>query len=114
MLIGVGLDGHVGSLYPDSRAVKEQKLVVIPVVKPTSSSITLSLPTMLASKNIVIGTGGTSKKYPLGKAECMVKAIESDPETINSYPAVAFRNRAKWLIDEGAAALLKGSYQKDN
>ena len=52
MLIGVGLDGHVGSVYPDSEAVAYQGFDCISVVKPTSSSISFSLPTMLKSKEL--------------------------------------------------------------
>jgi 6-phosphogluconolactonase len=105
MLIGVGLDGHVGSLYPNSEAVKETQKLVIPVVKPTSSSITLSLPMMLASKQIVIASAGKSEKYPMGKAEGMLRALQA-PETPDTFPACAFRGNAQWLLDEGAASLL--------
>lgn len=107
MLIGVGLDGHVGSVYPHSGAVADTRSGVLSVMKPTSSSISLTLPTMLAAKQIVIATAGKSDKYPLGKAEGMFRALEKDDETIESFPAVAFRQSAKWLLDEGAASLLK-------
>ena len=106
MLIGVGLDGHVGSVYPDSEAVAYQGFDCISVVKPTSSSISFSLPTMLKSKEIIIATAGKSDKYPLGKAEGMVKALQSD-DTINTFPAVAFRDKAKWFMDKDASQLLK-------
>ena len=48
-LIGVGLDGHVGSVYPDSAAVEATENV-ISVVKTSSQSISLSLGVMLASR----------------------------------------------------------------
>jgi 6-phosphogluconolactonase/glucosamine-6-phosphate isomerase/deaminase len=79
---------------------------VVSVVKPASSSISLSLPVMKASKQIVIASAGKSDKYPLGKAEGMVRALEAD-ETVHSFPAMAFRDGATWILDEGAAALLK-------
>ena len=108
-LIGAGLDGHVGSLYPDSEAIKDTSgATVLSVIKPSSSSITLSLPVMLASREIVVASGGSSKKYPLGKAEGMVRALEAD-ETPVTYPAMAFRHKAKWLMDSGAAGLLKNT-----
>ena len=107
MLIGVGLDGHVGSVYPFSEAVEYQGMDCISVIKPTSSSISLSLPTMINTQNIIIASGGKSDKYPLGKAEGMFKALESDEESITSFPALAFRDKAKWLLDSSAAQLLK-------
>ena len=106
MLIGVGLDGHIGSIYPDSEAVSYQGMNCISVIKPNSSSISLSLQTMINTKNIIIASGGKSDKYPLGKAEGMFKALESKEETITSFPAIALREKAKWLLDENAAQLL--------
>ena len=102
-LIGVGLDGHVGSLYPDCPEVGMTGDWVLPV---KGKSITLSLPVMTASKQIVVASAGKSDKYPLGKAEAMVRALEAD-ETPTSFPAMAFRNKALWILDEGAAAMLK-------
>mmetsp|Transcript_7870 Transcript_7870/g.11926 ORF Transcript_7870/g.11926 Transcript_7870/m.11926 type:complete len:276 (+) Transcript_7870:65-892(+) len=105
-LIGMGLDGHIGSLYPESEAVQDLESVVVPVVKPSSSSITLSLPTMLNSREIVVASAGASEKYPLGKAEGVARAL-GGKETPLSFPGSALAGgRAAWLIDEGAAALL--------
>jgi len=103
MLIGVGLDGHVGSLYPNCPEVEIKGEWVLPVKE---KSITLSLPVMLAAKKIVVASAGKSEKYPLGKAEAMVRALEAD-ESLSSFPAVAFRDQATWILDEGAAAMLK-------
>jgi len=103
MLIGVGLDGHVGSLYPDCPEVDMKGDWVLAVKE---KSITLSLPVMQNSKQIVVASAGKSEKYPLGKAEAMVRALEAK-ETTTSFPAVAFRDQATWILDEGAAAMLK-------
>jgi hypothetical protein len=46
---------------------------VLPVKE---KSITLSLPVMKASKKIVVASAGKSEKYPLGKAEAMVRKIK--------------------------------------
>eukprot|EP00277_Geminigera_cryophila_P031622 CAMPEP_0173062370 /NCGR_PEP_ID=MMETSP1102-20130122/3776_1 /TAXON_ID=49646 /ORGANISM="Geminigera sp., Strain Caron Lab Isolate" /LENGTH=281 /DNA_ID=CAMNT_0013929025 /DNA_START=46 /DNA_END=891 /DNA_ORIENTATION=+ len=103
MLIGVGLDGHIGSLYPDCPEVEKKGEWVLPV---KAKSISLSLPVMQAAKKIVVASAGKSDKYPLGKAEAMVRALEAD-ETPSTFPAMAFREQATWILDEGAAAMLK-------
>jgi len=108
-LIGVGTDGHIGSLYPNTPAVEEKDRLVISVVKPSSSSISLSLPVMVASKVAVVASAGKSQKYPLGKAEAMIRCLEAD-ETPASFPASALRDTALWLMDQDAASLLKGKY----
>ena len=64
----------VGSLYPNSANVAEKKRAVVPVIKSSSSSISLSLPVMLASKSAVIACAGKDAKSPLGKAEAMVSS----------------------------------------
>mmetsp|Transcript_50985 Transcript_50985/g.159311 ORF Transcript_50985/g.159311 Transcript_50985/m.159311 type:complete len:204 (-) Transcript_50985:140-751(-) len=105
MLIGVGLDGHIGSLYPDREEVMDKDKWVLPVVKSSSSSITLSLPLIKSSRKIVVASAGKSEKYPLGKAEAMVRALEKN-ETPSTFPASALRNCATWIMDDGAAELL--------
>ena len=51
LLIGVGTDGHVGSIYPNLPDV-ESRRVVVPVTQPANKpvKISLSLAAMLASK----------------------------------------------------------------
>ena len=107
-LIGVGLDGHIGSLYPDCPEVDMTSAWVLPVKE---KSITLSLPVMKASKQVVVASAGKSEKYPMGKAEAMVRALEAD-ETPSSFPAMALRDQATWILDEGAAAMLKPAVTK--
>eukprot|EP00287_Rhodomonas_sp_CCMP768_P006889 CAMPEP_0196720402 /NCGR_PEP_ID=MMETSP1091-20130531/3206_1 /TAXON_ID=302021 /ORGANISM="Rhodomonas sp., Strain CCMP768" /LENGTH=309 /DNA_ID=CAMNT_0042061631 /DNA_START=17 /DNA_END=946 /DNA_ORIENTATION=- len=105
MLIGVGLDGHIGSLYPDSPQVAEKEKWVIPRVTDASSSITLSLPVIAAANDIVVASAGKSEKYPEGKAVAMKRALQGD-ETAASFPASALAGSATWILDEGAAAQL--------
>ncbi len=109
MLIGVGDDGHVGSLYPGRSEVLEEAAWVLPVEMKQPGSITLSLPVMSAAKNVVIAACGVSEKYPQGKSDGMARAIEGD-ETPTSFPAAALRGVAEWVIDEAAASKLSSPY----
>ena len=65
-LIGVGDDGHVGSLYSDREevAVDASGPWVLPVAMKDPPSITLSLPVMAGAKEVVVAACGVSDKYP--------------------------------------------------
>ena len=106
LLIGVGTDGHVGSIYPNLPDVGSRRAVV-PVTQPASKpvKISLSLAAMRAGRASVVACAGKSAKAPLGKAEAMVRGLEGD-ETPMTFPASALRGQATWLLDEDSAALL--------
>lgn len=111
-LIGVGDDGHIGSLYPS----REEVLVrrdgpwVLPVTMKQPPSITLSLPVMQSAKKVVVAACGVSEKYPQGKSAGMRRAIADETETIQSFPAVGLRCCALWVMDEAAASKLGDKY----
>jgi 6-phosphogluconolactonase len=111
-LIGVGDDGHVGSLYPN----REEVLVgsdgpwVLPVEMKKPPSITLSLPVMAAARQVVVAACGVSDKYPQGKSEGMRRAVADTTETIQTFPAVGLRSVATWIMDEAASSKLGDVY----
>lgn len=109
-LIGVGLDGHVGSIYPNIPDV-ESACKVVPItgvdgMGKISTKLSLSIRSMLASKLAVVACAGKSAKAPRGKAEAMVRALEAPDETPMSFPASALREKATWLLDKDTASLL--------
>ena len=118
-LIGVGDDGHIGSLYPN----REEVLVgssdgstttscpwVLPVEMKEPPSITLSLPVMQNARQIVVAACGVSDKYPQGKSAGMKRAISSTEETLQTFPAVGLRESATWVMDKAAASALGDDY----
>jgi len=111
-LIGVGDDGHIGSLYPDRDEVLMDGPWVLPVDMKDPPSITLSLPVMKAAKQVVIAACGVSDKYPQGKSAGMRRAIVDEEETLSSFPAVGLRDVATWIMDEAAASKLGDAYTK--
>lgn len=110
-LIGVGDDGHVGSLYPNREEVLNTQNWVLPVCMKDPPSITLSLPVMTAAKQVVIAACGVSDKYPQGKSAGMYRAIEATDESLTSFPAVGLREKAVWVLDQAAASKLSDVYQ---
>mmetsp|Transcript_5448 Transcript_5448/g.18083 ORF Transcript_5448/g.18083 Transcript_5448/m.18083 type:complete len:338 (+) Transcript_5448:62-1075(+) len=110
MLVGVGDDGHVGSLYPGRDEVADATgRWVLPVEMKVPGSITLSLPVMAAAKEVVIAACGVSDKYPKGKSAAMARGIEGD-ETPQTFPAVGLRGVATWVVDAAAASTLSFEY----
>jgi 6-phosphogluconolactonase len=111
-LIGVGDDGHIGSLYPHRPEVLDTTTSsVLAVTMKSPPSITLSLPVMQNAHQVVVAACGVSEKYPLGKSDAMRRAIVSESETVASFPAVGLRNVATWIVDEAAASQLGEAYQ---
>jgi len=111
MLIGVGDDGHVGSLYPGRSEVADASGAwVLPVDMKEPGSISLSLSVMAGASEVIIAACGVSDKYPQGKSAGMARAIEGE-ETSESFPASALRSVATWIIDEAAASKLSSEYQ---
>jgi 6-phosphogluconolactonase len=112
-LIGVGDDGHIGSLYPnrDEVLVSDPDKWVLDVGMKSPPSITLTLPVMANAKQVVVAACGVSDKYPQGKSAGMYRAIASTEETIQSFPAVGLRPTATWVLDKAAASKLGDEYQ---
>jgi 6-phosphogluconolactonase len=111
-LIGVGDDGHVGSLYPNRDEVLESKKWVLSVDMKDPPSITLSLPVMANAKEVVVAACGVSEKYPQGKSDAMKRAVVNEDETLQTFPAVGLRKTATWIMDEAAASKLGDAYIK--
>jgi 6-phosphogluconolactonase len=105
-LIGVGDDGHIGSLYPNRDEVLRTDVWVLPVEMKKPPSITLSLPVMMSAKQVVVAACGVSDKYPQGKSDGMRRAIVDPNETPQTFPASSLRPVATWILDDAAASKL--------
>ncbi len=103
MLLGMGSDGHVGSLYPNRPEVlSSSSALVLPVNKGSGpSSITLSLAVMNAARASVVAMTGASK------ADAVMMCLE-DKQPAGAFPAQLVRSvgGVTWLLDEGAASKL--------
>ena len=100
-LIGVGDDGHIGSLYPDRDEINiTTGPWVVSSYKKDPPGISLSLPVMQRAKRTVIAAAGWSVKYPNGKSSAMRMAIVDENVTPSTFPACALRECALWILDE--------------
>jgi len=100
VLLGVGRDGHTASLFPDSPALFDDRLVVATAApEPPHVRITFTLRMIrLASRVLVLASGSD-------KARAMRRALEDEPST--TVPASLLRwPQVCWFLDEAAAAEL--------
>ncbi|WP_409426276.1 6-phosphogluconolactonase [Mycobacterium sp. SMC-11] len=104
-LLGMGPEGHINSLFPDTAAVKENTRLVVGVPdspKPPPRRITLTLPAIQRSREVWLVVAGESK------AEAVAAAVGgADPVAVPAAGATG-RQQTVWLLDEAAAAQLPG------
>lgn len=100
-LLGMGGEGHVNSLFPDTAAVRETNRLVVGVPaspKPPPRRISLTLPAVRNSREVWLVVSGAAK------AEAVAAAVGgADPVEVPAAGAIG-REQTVWLLDEAAAA----------
>ena len=102
VLLGVGQDGHVASLFPGGAALADARLVVAvgDAPKPPSGRLTLTLPVLAQAARVVVMAFGQSK------AAVIWEAIERVDSTLPLALVLRRAQRGLVLLDDGAAASL--------
>ncbi|MBI3215201.1 MAG: 6-phosphogluconolactonase [Mycobacterium sp.] len=102
-LLGMGGEGHVNSLFPNTAAVLEQNRMVIGVEdspKPPPRRITLTLPAVQRSREVWLVVSGAAK------ADAVAAAIGgAAPVEVPAAGAVGLE-KTVWLLDNEAASAL--------
>lgn len=102
LLLGVGPDGHVASLFPESPALYDERQVV-PVrgaPKPPPTRLTLSLATINSAREVWLIAAGEEKA---GAARL---ALSGAGATAIPAAGVSGRVATRWLLDRAAASRL--------
>jgi 6-phosphogluconolactonase len=102
LLLGVGPDGHIASLFPESPSLYDER-AVIPVrgaPKPPPTRISLSLTTIGCAREVWLVAAGEEK------AGAVRLALSGAGPT--AVPAAGAKGRAstRWLLDRAAASRL--------
>ena len=103
VLLGVGPDGHVASLFPNAPTLRQRKKV-LPAeagLEPFVDRVTLSIPALKSAKEIVFVLAGE------GKADAAARAFAAKPS--QETPASLVRaggGRTVAILDRAAAANL--------
>lgn len=97
VLLGMGADGHIASIFPKGRAVKEKDRRFTYDYAPVEPKlrITATIPVIRAADKIFILVSGNSKREAL-------KRVFADTGSIEETPARAVKD-ANWLVDRAAA-----------
>jgi 6-phosphogluconolactonase len=102
-LLGMGGEGHINSLFPETPAVRESERLVVGVTdspKPPPRRITLTLPAVQRSREVWLVVSGS------GKADAVAAAIGgAKPVDVPAAGAIG-REATVWLLDEEAASKL--------
>jgi len=107
VLLGVGEDGHIASVFPEHPVAYEQRAVsaVRGSPKPPPTRITLTLPTVNTAEEVWLVATGAEKSRVIGMAMAGAGAVQ--------LPAagVAGVERTLWLLDRAAAAEVKPRFR---
>ena len=104
ILLGLGEDGHTGSLFPGTSAITERHRLVVSVwvEKLETYRITVTLPLINAARTVAFLVSGSKK------AEVLKQTLSETPSE-QRLPAQLVRptnGRLVWIVDWEAAALL--------
>ncbi|GGM61440.1 6-phosphogluconolactonase [Micromonospora sonchi] len=104
LLLGVGEDGHVASVFPEHPVHHESRPVsaVRDSPKPPPVRVTLTLPTINTAEEVWLVAGGADKAHAVGMALAGAEPVQ--------IPAAGVQgtSRTLWLLDRAAAAEVKG------
>lgn len=92
LLLGLGEDGHIASLFPDIPALDESERLVVPVIgpKPPPQRVSMTFPLINAARHILFLVPDAAK------AAIVEDAIKGDAR----FPAsrIQGRERTTWLL----------------
>ena len=104
LLLGVGPDAHVASLFPGLPGVAETERTVVAVTdapKPPPTRISLTLPAVRSADEVWLLAAGPDK------ADAAALALSGPSVTQAPAAGARGRVRTRWLLDEAAAAALR-------
>jgi 6-phosphogluconolactonase len=105
LLLGMGPEGHVASIFPRSPAVTDERPVVAvrDCPKPPPTRVSLGFPAINAAEEVWLLVSGE------GKADAVAQALGGAPA--EEIPAAGVRGRraTRWLLDRAAASKLPAS-----
>jgi len=104
IVLGMGADGHTGSLFPNSYALFDTQdlACVVYVLDEKLNRITLTHPVLCAASHLVVLVCGREK------AAILKKVLTGEPDEVR-YPIHALwpvLDKVTWLIDSEAATAL--------
>lgn len=106
MLLGVGPDGHVASLFPEHPLLAEERKLVAAVddsPKPPPRRLTLTLPALVGARFLVVAAFGAAK------AAVIAQALGDPASSLPVARVLRAAERSLVLLDADAAGRLAGA-----
>jgi 6-phosphogluconolactonase len=104
VFLGLGKDGHVASLFPNSLALRERIWPVVAVEADyegrPAHRVTLTLPAINAAGNVVFLVSGTSK------ADIVHAVLEGSKQGLPAQSVRPSEGQLIWILDKSAAGKL--------
>jgi 6-phosphogluconolactonase len=102
VMLGMGPEGHVASIFPASPAVYDTRSVVAvrDCPKPPPTRISLTLPTIRQAAEVWLITAAA------GKAEAVASVLGGAAEADLPAAGATGRSRTRWLLDRESASAL--------
>lgn len=106
LLLGLGDDAHIASLFPNTPALDERRRLVVPNLAPRgiAQRLTLTIPVLNHAKTVLFLVAGS------GKAPAVRTVLDDATADARQYPARLIRpdgGRLIWFVDRPAAAQLQ-------
>ncbi len=105
ILLGIGPDGHIASLFPNAPTLRRRKRVLSaePGLDPFVDRVTLSLPALRSANEILFVVAGDAK------ADAVRRAFAEEPSAETPASLVrAASGRTTAILDRAAAAGIEG------
>lgn len=98
LLLGVGGDGHCGSLHPKSKEIKStgSGTITFGICKPDKNQIALSMDVFTVAKKVILAATGA------GKAGAVKAATTGDFEEFNCPAALVKAPTTLWYVDKAS------------
>ncbi|WP_222267120.1 6-phosphogluconolactonase [Modestobacter marinus] len=103
LMLGMGGEGHVASIFPESPAARDERPVVAvrDCPKPPPTRISLGFPAITSAEEVWLLVSGEAK------ADAVARALSGEVTPVELPAAGARGTRAtRWLLDEAAASQL--------
>jgi 6-phosphogluconolactonase len=103
LVLGIGPDGHVASLFPNAPTLRQRKRVLPaePALEPFVDRVTFSIPTLSSGKEIIFLVTGESKAGAVRRAFAERPAPDTPASLVRSRIG-----RTTAILDRAAAAKL--------